>query len=462
MAGYESFVTKLFGVEEADDYGKAQQEFEALARFLPASPNALPGAVERCSLQSARLKADDGTPRVFDAGTFCEPSLEELRAFCAARYGPPTTDGNDSTSSQIEVHHVVSDVKTAINRALRGGVFQAASQFNYLEFPSAGETPEAGISDYEYDNTQGPACAISCAAGTVYRNYLIPSQPEDVDKRLPRGQRHDYQRNALRDVEDEVVKRLPPPEATNKPVSRAPWVVQNGYIEADPQRLKAFNELVNADAEFRDLLISKVRIGIQQDVEITNADAGTAYVQAAPGKWAKQPAPTRPPVMRITQAYCSAVSCAYSRKVSLAEWEPLARIVLEAAYEATLLVGIHDRKLYDASPPTAAERASYVALPPVELDHPSGERFDVNLTMLGGGVFGNDRHWIRDAMVRAAERVPRSVSQPQLRVAVVHFSGVDALISSFGKMPSVTAPDAPAHDVPATTSAAPSDATAAQ
>jgi hypothetical protein len=85
----------------------------------------------------------------------------------------------------------------------------------------------------------------------------------------------------------------------------------------------------------------------------------------------------------------------------------------------------------------------------------------VNLTMLGGGVFGNDRHWIRDAMVRAAERVPRSVSQPQLRVAVVHFSSVDALISSFGKMPSVTA-SVPAHDVPETPSAAPSDATAAQ
>jgi hypothetical protein len=53
-------------------------------------------------------------------------------------------------------------------------VVQAASQFNFLEFPSPGCLPEEGISNYANDHTQGPACAVACAAGTAYRNYLVP------------------------------------------------------------------------------------------------------------------------------------------------------------------------------------------------------------------------------------------------------------------------------------------------
>ena len=54
-------------------------------------------------------------------------------------------------------------------------VIQAASQFNLLEFPGPRNLPEDGITGYIYDRTQGPACAIACAAGTAYRNYLMPT-----------------------------------------------------------------------------------------------------------------------------------------------------------------------------------------------------------------------------------------------------------------------------------------------
>jgi hypothetical protein len=59
---------------------------------------------------------------------------------------------------------------------LNGATFQAASQFNCLEFASADGVPEKGIAVYELDCTQGPACAIACAASTAstaYRNYLV-------------------------------------------------------------------------------------------------------------------------------------------------------------------------------------------------------------------------------------------------------------------------------------------------
>lgn len=51
-------------------------------------------------------------------------------------------------------------------------VFQAASQFNLLEMVHPGVTPESGVDIYENDRTQGPACAVSCGAGTVFRNYF--------------------------------------------------------------------------------------------------------------------------------------------------------------------------------------------------------------------------------------------------------------------------------------------------
>jgi hypothetical protein len=44
-------------------------------------------------------------------------------------------------------------------------VFQAASQFNCLEFPGPECKPEDGVTAYFCDRTQGPACALACGAG---------------------------------------------------------------------------------------------------------------------------------------------------------------------------------------------------------------------------------------------------------------------------------------------------------
>jgi hypothetical protein len=48
-------------------------------------------------------------------------------------------------------------------------VFQVASQFNVLEMVSPDVGPEAGVTGYQHDRTQGPACAMSCPAATVFR-----------------------------------------------------------------------------------------------------------------------------------------------------------------------------------------------------------------------------------------------------------------------------------------------------
>ena len=55
-----------------------------------------------------------------------------------------------------------------------GALFQVASQFNMLEMTGPEVTPEHGVTIYQYDGTQGPACAIAAGAATIYRNYFAP------------------------------------------------------------------------------------------------------------------------------------------------------------------------------------------------------------------------------------------------------------------------------------------------
>ena len=89
---------------------------------------------------------------------------------------------------------------------------------------------------------------------------------------------------------------------------------------------------------------------------------------------------------RVSQAFCSALSCGYASG-SLASWQPMATLVLDAAYEATLLAAIA----------TSTKR--------------------VWLTLLGAGAFGNDITWIENAITRAVARA----SGHDLEVIVAHY-----------------------------------------
>ena len=78
----------------------------------------------------------------------------------------------------------------------------------------------------------------------------------------------------------------------------------------------------------------------------------------------------------VSQAFCSALPVAYTR-VPPSHWEAFASLVLQAAYEATILAAVLN----------AQRGASHVVL----------------LTELGGGAFGNHSDWIHAAMRRALE-----------------------------------------------------------
>lgn len=289
-------------------------------------------------------------------GDLSLPSVAELRRARSAvePVGGPTT-----------IDEVVGDARELhCAPASAGATFQVASQFNVLEMTGPSVTPDQGVDGYEHDRTQGPACAIACGAGTIHRNYLMPV-PIDGGPGAPRGQTATRQLDGLADLAAGLGLAVD---------------MRNGYALLTPAQLvQAAARLDGIAGPARDELAGRLRVGVQADTEVTWRDAGHT----------------------VTQVYCSALPLAYAGG-DPAGWEPLARLVLDAAYEATL-----------AAATVAAARTGNCA---------------VYLTLLGAGAFGNPTAWVIDALERAVRVHPvgldvRVVSygQPQAAVqAVVH------------------------------------------
>ena len=224
-----------------------------------------------------------------------------------------------------------------------GALIQVASQFNLLEMTSPEVCPEDGVTRYQLDRTQGPACAIAAGAATIYRNYFAP-----VEGQI--GQTRDRQLDGLADLSAALS------QATGLLPSSL-WNMTNGYALCHEEGLAAIAGHLSSlgDPEL-DELRGKLRIGVHQNVEVTISNDA--------------PAPT------VTQVFCSALPVAYS-PIPARRWRAFAELVLEAACEATLCAAVL----------TAARGGSKIVL----------------LTRLGGGAFGNDDKWIDSAMRRALE-----------------------------------------------------------
>lgn len=294
----------------------------------------------------ARLRAIDGHlvsmadgRRLARIGTLELPTLDDLRKRAAALAAP-------APGTRTRVRCLAADVRALhADPAWSGALFQVASQFNLLEMIGPEVTPEQGVTRYQDDPTQGPACAIAAGAATIYRNDLVP-----LGDGL--GQRADRQLNALAPMGEALSGALGLPTA-------ALWTLRNGYALCTASGLDAIGRLLdNATPGERDRLRGRLAIGLHQDVEVTDAPAGLRTI--------------------VSQAFCSALPVAYGEHEP-GRWAPFAQLVLEAAYEATLV----------AARARAAQAGSATVL----------------LTRLGGGAFGNDSEWIDAAIVHALGRV---------------------------------------------------------
>lgn len=219
-------------------------------------------------------------------------TLEELR-----QNGSP----QEAYKDKIELSERVGDVQQLHTlKTNANALFQAASQFNLLEMIGPNITPEQGIDRYERDYTQGPACAIACGAGTIYRNYFVKLESQI-------GQTANNQVDCLALIGEELQN-----EELNL------WSMRNGYALINQEGLLTINKkLSSLSDEQRENLKGKLKVGIQWNTEVTISDN-------------KQ---------KVSQIYCSALPVAYCQTDSI-YWENFARLILEATYEATFFTAI--------------------------------------------------------------------------------------------------------------------------
>lgn len=205
--------------------------------------------------------------QAYYVGKFTTPTLNELRNAGIAEI---KKRGSGKTTYS---HQDIGDV-LLIHYNNTGATFQAASQFNCLEFANTRLTPSHGITIYEKDLTQGPACALACAAGTVVRNYFEQTPTNQI--------------NLLDDVQ----------EATPNFDTKNYWTITNGYsfTEPDGSKMDDFKQLLDDNSNLRNILLSKIKIGLHKNVGVTFKDRFTKLNENE--------------LVTVTQVYASALAVA--------------------------------------------------------------------------------------------------------------------------------------------------------
>ncbi len=136
--------------------------FETLTGFEERSP----GQVRKNIVMDGETLTSSINGKRMACGRLETPTLAELRERIRSA---------ERSGGVLSVREVVADVQELhVDTSNAGSLFQVASQFNLLEMASPRATPELGVGIYEYDHTQGPACAMAAGAGTIYRNYFVP------------------------------------------------------------------------------------------------------------------------------------------------------------------------------------------------------------------------------------------------------------------------------------------------
>lgn len=276
-------------------------------------------------IEGDQIVCPDG--KRFAFGRLETPKLADLRQ---------TVSQLDVPTRPSTIREQVGDVRQLhADSTNANALFQVASQFNLLEMTGPSVTPERGVGIYENDPTQGPACAIACGAGTIYRNYFAPvgdhigqSTDHQIDCSIELGRKFGNQEGQL-------------------------WLMQNGYLFPTDDGLHRITDRLHWASESElDELRGELRIGLQWQADVTLPHCEH----------------------QVSQAYCSALPVAYGRQRAVL-WTDFAKLILDAAYEATLLAAVIN----------AARNGVNI----------------VYLTLLGGGVFGNDDAWIFSAIERA-------------------------------------------------------------
>ncbi|MFA6066513.1 MAG: hypothetical protein WC707_05030 [Candidatus Babeliaceae bacterium] len=306
------------------------------------------------------LHSADGK-QTFQAGYFEELSIGKLREQVAKI--TKTSDGK--LNAIIAYNPFGKDYARYVDVGAmqaepdyKDAIFQVASNFSTLEPTSKTHLPEAGITGYISDKTQGPFAAISAAPGLIQRMYYAFYNTE-IASFLWR-QTRDHQIALLDD--------------TNIPVT-------NGYVVIDPTYLGNLTKNADVKKYFSDTL-AKIKVGFQGEVQVTFGEVtGDKHVLLERND------------QIINQVYTAAIDFGgenYKYRDN-ALIQDLAKTILKAAYEGTILAAIAKRKQ------------------------------KVVLTLIGGGVFKNPLEWIAGAI----EHVTPLIKDYGLNVTVIVYNAAN-------------------------------------
>lgn len=225
---------------------------------------------ERLEVDGRQLKSRVNG-RSYGVGELELASLQELRQ--RAQSAPPLPGRRNVSIVSGDVREMHAAPRYA------GALFQVASQFNLLEMLGPEFTPEHGVTIYENDRTQGPACAIAAGAATVYRNYFAPAADG-------LGQDKSRQLDGFAELGTLLA------QSVGKP-AKSLWTMRNGYSMFARGAVDLMSAHIEALEEGeRDALRQCLRIGLHWDVEVTGA--------------ASSPGP------QVSQAFCSALPVSYN------------------------------------------------------------------------------------------------------------------------------------------------------
>jgi hypothetical protein len=237
-------------------------------------------------------------------------------------------------------------------------VVQAASQCNLLEMSGQQITPQHGITNYVYDNTQGPRVALSSPAGTLFRNYYVWNGKSQFENQI----------NTLVTVMQNLGLRLSGNNGLD-PAKEGEYSYLNGYLYVNPSTI-----IEKPREEIQALMDRELRVGIQWNTPSLydpSIKLCQVYSSALPlGDYLLYKnqfmiegiADTKP---KILEKYSELI-------------KPFAVALLASTFKCTLQAGVI--------------QSSY-----------HSKRCTVYLTAVGGGVFSNPHEWIQEGLLIALE-----------------------------------------------------------
>jgi hypothetical protein len=283
------------------------------------------------------------------------------------------------------IHEELSSVGTGDSPMI-----QAASQANFLEMPNPHTTPDAGVGQYEFDDTQGPACAIEAYPGLLLRSHFILIPDGTFGQRADPQRQGDGQINGFRDlfkstitIDPAVTECTRPADFTadkfafadffgNAPLNGYPWPKDDAGAGSRKLAHLAY-AVCNASKSRRrqqawnELFAKAGTVGVMVDTQVVGRPHNTDDIYRQK--------------RFVSQVYVSALPLTYwagaGYGTEVPHIEDLAKLILTAQYYTTFLSALVnlDKALQKKTSPNDIKNAH-----------------KVYLTLVGGGAFGNEMY----------------------------------------------------------------------